>query len=131
MSCLSPLQSFAQQRVDLRNTYERLLMVVPMVGAGTYADPRRPLYAPLPPARGVAPSRDGIIAFSYQISDDGRFALAEFVARDRAGFKQILSDQRADVKLFEKGKAKRADIEAEFRKHKKNFDFDRFGARVP
>jgi hypothetical protein len=117
--------------VDPRNTYERLIMVVPMVGAGTYADPRRPLYAPLPPARGVAPSRSGIIAFCYQISDDGRSALVEFVARDRSGFKQILEDRRSDVKIFEKGKAKRAEIEAEFRKYKKNFDFDRFGVSVP
>ncbi len=79
----------------------------------------------------MAPSRDGIIAFSYQISDDGRSALVGFVARDRSGFKQILEDRRADVKIFEKGKAKRADIENELRKHKRDFSLDRLGVSVP
>ena len=36
---------WSQKRVDTRNTYERLLCVVPMVGAGTYEDPRRPATA--------------------------------------------------------------------------------------
>ena len=118
-----------QRRVDLRNTYERLLCVVPMVGAGTPSDPRRPLYAPLPGAG--APSREGIIAFSYVASDDGRLALVEFVARDRAAFEPILTENRADVKAFLKGKATRSEIEKEFRLHKKDFDLERFGASVP
>lgn len=129
ISCVSPL--LAQQRVNLRNTYERLICVVPMVGAGTPADPRRPLYAPLPPSRGVAPSRDGIIGFAYQVSDDGRFAIVEFVAHDRAGLKQILTDKSPDVKVFEKGKARREDIELELRKHKKDLDLDRLGVSLP
>lgn len=122
---------FAQRRVDPRNRYERLLCVVPMVGAGTMADPRRPQYAPLPPARGAAPSRTGIIAFTFQPSDDGQNALVEFVARDRAAFQAILADTRPNVKIFEKGKARRSDIEAEFRKHKKNLDLDKFGVSLP
>ena len=39
---LAPLA--AQQGVDRRNLYERLLCVVPMVGSGTAEDPRRPAY---------------------------------------------------------------------------------------
>ena len=66
----------------MRNTHERVLAVVPMVGSGTPDDPRRPMYAPVP---GGAPSREGIIAFTYQVSDDGKFALVEFVAHDHAG----------------------------------------------
>ena len=50
---VSPL--FSQPRVSPRNLYERLLCVVPMVGAGTDADPRRPMFAPLPPAPGEQP----------------------------------------------------------------------------
>lgn len=126
---LSIFPAFAQRKVDLRNTYERLVCIVPMVGAGTPADPRRPMYAPLP---GAEPAREGIIAFSYQLSDDGQYALVEFVARDHAGLAPILADKdlRHDVKAFGKGKAKREDIEKEFRKYKKDFDFSRFGVNV-
>ena len=114
----------------MRNTYERLICVVPMIGTGTPADPKRPLYAPVP---GGKPSREGIIAFSYVLSDDGKSALVEFVARDRAGLAAILRDKgnRSDVKVFEKGTGNRAAIVAEFRNHKKDFDFDHFGVNVP
>ncbi len=102
-----------------------------MVGRGTPDDPRRPLYAPVPNPR-AAPSRQGIIAFSYQLSDDGKFALVELVAANRAAFAAILADRRPDVKVFEKGKARREDIEREFRKYKRDFQLDRFrGVSVP
>ena len=77
-------------RVDPRNTYQRVLCVVPMVGAGTPADPRRPKYAPWPPA--PATSRTAIIGFSHQVSDDGKLALVEFVAQDRQAFAAIFAD---------------------------------------
>ena len=32
----------AQQAVDPRNRYERLICIVPMIGSGTYEYPRRP-----------------------------------------------------------------------------------------
>jgi len=80
--------------------YERVLAVVPMVGSGTLADPIRPAYAPLPTTSaitnpvltaastpGVTPLRQGIIAFSYVMSDDGKLALVEFVAVDRGAFR--------------------------------------------
>lgn len=118
----------AQHRVDLRNTYERVLCVVPMVGAGTPEDPRRPMFAPVP---GKADPGEGIIAFSFQASEDGQRALVEFVARDRAAFAGILKTNRDDVKVFERGRSKREDIEKEFRKHKKDFNFERWGVMVP
>jgi len=77
------------------------------------------------------PSRSGILAFTYEESDNGRFALVEFVAADRAAFLPILNERRPDVKAFVKGVARRADIETEFRKHKSDFNLDRFGVRVP
>ena len=123
--------SFGQQRVDLRNTYQRVLARVSMVGDGSAANPRRPEYAPLPPRSGEAPSRAGIVAYSYQLSDDGKTALVEFVAQNRSAFAALLADTRPTVKAFEKGKAKRADIEAEFKKYKKDFDLNKFqGVRV-
>jgi hypothetical protein len=99
----------AQHRVDLRNRYERVLAIVPMVGSGTPDDPMRPDYAPLPPSAAVTPlvttsslatpsSPEGIIGFSYQVNDDGKFALVEFVARSRDVFKPLLADTRPGVK---------------------------------
>ncbi len=125
---------FAQHKVQMRNMYERLYLVVPMIGSGTLQDPRRPMYAPLPPQRGVAasaqPAASAIIAFAFQESDDGAYALAEFVARDASAFKPILEDNRA-LKIFHKGKDTKDDIETEFRKHKKDFDLDSLVVNVP
>src|SRR5437867_8109598 len=102
------LASFAcaQHRVDSRNTYNRVICVVPLVGSGTPTDPKRSQYAPWPLSR--ARSQTDIIAYSHQISDDGRFALVEFVARDRKAFQAIFSDKA--LKVFEKGKDKKDDI---------------------
>ena len=122
-----------QRSVDPRNLHERLFCVVPMIGTGTWADPKRPMYAPLPGQMNPA-SRTGIIGFTHVLSDDGQFALVEFVARDAKAFDYILADLNINlninVKAFRKGKDKREDIEAEFRKHKKDFSFESFGVRM-
>ncbi|MCI0621047.1 MAG: hypothetical protein L0387_05135 [Acidobacteria bacterium] len=131
------VNGWAQQRVDSRNTHERLLCVVPMVGAGTSEDPRRPQFVPVAPmpetASEAVSSRQGILAYAFQESDDGQWALVEFVAANRQAFKEILDEAKVkpDLKTFEKGKAKRSDIEKEFRKHKKDFDLDSLGVRLP
>jgi len=120
---------FAQQRVDPRNTYEQVLAVVPMVGSGNSTDdPIRPLYAPRPSAMNPT-SREGVLAYTSVLSDDGRLALVEFVAADRSAFKDILGDPA--IKAFLKGRDKAEDVLAEFRKHKKDFDFAHFGVRMP
>jgi hypothetical protein len=120
----------AQPRVDARNLYERVMAVVPLIGAGTLADPKRPMYAPTSAELQTAnATRQGILAFTHVVSDDGNFALVEFVARDRAAFQHILTD--SSVKSFLRGRDKREDMEAEFLKHKKDFDFAHFGVRMP
>lgn len=124
-------RNIVQRRADPRVTHVRILAVVPLIGAGTRADPIRPAYAPLPRAAGAKPDPSGIIGFNWFMSDDKKHALVEFVSRDRSAFKQIMADTRPDVKIFERGKAKRADIEAEFQKHKQNFNLDHFMVRVP
>lgn len=131
---------FAQKRLDQRHINERLLCIVPMTGTGTYEDPRRPMYAPTGPlhipqmelidgaqpgSNETKPLRKGILGFSYVISDDGQFALAEFVAADRAAFKEILRD--SNVRGFIVGKASRLNIEKEFRKYKADINLDRLG----
>ncbi len=86
----------AQRKLDPGHNYERVLAVVPMTGAGTAADPRRPPHAP------AKADANGIVSFSYQVSDDGRFAIVELVARSRAALAPILAgsqpvDRRGDA----------------------------------
>ena len=118
--------AFAQQRVNPRQTYERIWMVVPIIGAGTLEDPKRPMYAPKPHEK--APTQhDDILGYTYEASDDGHFALVQFVGKDRSAFAAIISDSNPNVKLFLPWRDKRDAMEAEFLKHKKNFDFKHFG----
>ncbi len=91
-----------------------------MVGAGTASDPKRPLFAPLPW------ERSGISGFTYQISDDGQRALVQFVARSRGDLQAIAGSARADVKVFERGKATLDEVQTEFRKIKPGFDVRQF-----
>jgi hypothetical protein len=128
--CASFTDLQAQPRLDARHMYERVMAVVPMIGKGTFDDPKRPMYAPTPTEiHTAAATRTGILGFTHVMSDDGQFALVEFVARDRSAFRQILSDP--SIKSFLRGRDKREDVEAEFLKHKKDFDFANFGVRMP
>lgn len=114
-----------QRRVDDRNLGERLILIVPVLpGNGTAQNPPRPLYVPTPEERARA-AEDGILSYTVIPSDDKRFALVELVARDRKAFEEILKASRTDVKQFDlqRGKAKVEDIEAEFRKYKRDFTF--------
>jgi len=115
-----------QVQVDPRNAGERLICIVPMVGAGTYDDPKRPLLAPKPSE--VAADGSGIVSFRFEVSDDGKTALVELIATNRAALKPILQTTRGDVRIFEKGKATKEEITTAFRPHKKDFDADKFEA---
>jgi hypothetical protein len=110
----------SQYRVDPKNRGERIIAVVPMIGSGKGDDPKRPLFAPLP---SEMRRPGGIQEFSYELSDDGKYAIIEFVASDRSAFDAMLRDTRA-VKAFEKGKHKREDIERELRIFRRSFSFD-------
>lgn len=93
-----------------------------MTGTGSYADPKRPLFAP------TASDPNGISEFVFEPSDDGRFAIVEFGAKNQAALRAILSDQRA--RCFERHKDKKDDVEKELKKIKGRFDFGKFrGAR--
>ncbi len=134
-----PLQ--AQHKVPAQSMHHRVICAVTLVGAGTQEDPRRPLFAPkaeeagkakeLPAANSRAGiARPGIIGYSTQLSDDGNSAIVEFIAADRAAFSTVLRDGRA--RCFERGKQSKAQVEAEFRSRKKDFDLSKFqGAVIP
>ena len=113
----------AQRRVDDRNFGERIFIIAPMIGDGSVQNPFRPLFAPSPDE--IKPG--GFIGYTSVLSDDKKYALIELVAHDRKAFDAILKDARTDVKKFDHIKgAKKEDIELEFRKYKKGFDFVKF-----
>ncbi len=117
---------FGQQSVDPRNTYHRIICVLPIIpGSGTPADPRRPKYAPAPGQL----SPDGIIAFTQVSTDDGKAAIVEFVARKRSAFSTILAD--TSVPIYEKGAQNTTAIEAALQKFKKGFSLVNFEAVMP
>jgi hypothetical protein len=93
-----------QRRADPKFTYNRIIAVVPITGAGTAADPKRPQYAP---AARTAPNQPlpGIIAYMQQVSDDGKYALVEYVAKDQSAFQAILNDK--SIKVSPRARTKR------------------------
>ncbi|MEZ5356824.1 MAG: hypothetical protein R2762_29655, partial [Bryobacteraceae bacterium] len=124
--CLGMVPGWSQYQVEERHRHERLIAVVPMIGSGTYEDPKRPLLTPA-----SVKADDGILAYSYELSDDGKSAIVEIVARDRKALQPILNAGRADVKAFLKGRDKLEDVEREVRKVKKDFAVEKMpGAGV-
>jgi hypothetical protein len=137
----------AQHAVDPAQRYHRLICLVHLTGSGKNGDPVIPEYVPVlaggPTAVGAsstgAPSPGessahatttspapltGIVAWSSQITDDGKMAIIHIVAVDRKAFAPILADTRPEVKVFEIGKDTQDAIEKEMKKYKKDFTLD-------
>jgi hypothetical protein len=55
--------------------------------------------------------------------------LTELVARDMASLQPVLNDKT--IKVFIKGKDKRADIETALRVYRKDFSLEKFGLVLP
>ena len=66
----------------------------------------------------------GIIGYTWVASDDGRSAIVELVAKNRAAFAAILADRGRVVRIYEKGKSDPATIERELRQFKRDYRFD-------
>jgi hypothetical protein len=115
----------AQHSVDPRNTYHRVICVVPMIGSGTAADPKRPEYAPAPGS--ALPN--GIIGFTRVATDDGKFAIVEFVAKNRSAFQAIFAD--TTITTYEKGSQSASAIETALQKLKQSFSLVQFEVVMP
>ena len=111
----------AQRRVDPKNTYSRVITVVPITGTGSPTSPKRPEYAPWP----AATSQTGIQTFYWVPTDDGKSAVVEFTARDMTAFTQILADRT--IQVFVRGRDSKSTIETAIQKVKKSFTLDSFG----
>lgn len=109
-----------------------------MIGTGTIDDPRRPMFVPKPPSLFKPPDTakaaetgeptppSGILAFQYQLSDDGNYALLELVGSDRKALDEVFNSTDARVKVFDRKLAQKETIETEFKKHKKDFNLDKY-----
>jgi hypothetical protein len=134
--CLFANLAFAEPLPDKTTLYERIICVVPLTGSGTLNDPRRPMFAPGPVPDAATASTLGfaeppaIVAFQSVLSDDGQFAIVQFVARDRAAFKQILAANRGTVQFFEADKVLTSDLLTALRQYKQNFTLDSLKAGV-
>jgi hypothetical protein len=120
--------SLAGQRyVDPTNTYHRVYAVVPVLTPQTVTALQYslPKYAPTPDEIG---KKSGIYGFSSMLSDDGKFALIELVAHERATLLPVLNDP--SIQAFEKGGPRQTnlihEIEAAFQLHKKGFTMSQF-----
>jgi hypothetical protein len=128
--------AFAQHRVDPSRMYARVYAIVPMIGSGTWEDPRRPMFAPIP--HHMTPgSRTGIIAFNQVESDDGKFALIEIVAANRLELAKITAPVSAaftsvpGLQMFDRSTVPDASVQSAFQALKKNFDITHFRTVVP
>ena len=106
------------RKVDPQLTHERILAIVPMVGAGTAKDPKHPLYSDLA----------GLTGFIAELSDDGKFALVEFAAKDS---KVLATLANSGQRLERKDSPNKDNVLNEFKTYKRNFKPDRFGLAVP
>lgn len=119
-----------QQHGQAINTYHRVIAVVPLTGAGTWADPKRPMFAPLPSQMGRGKS--GILAYYHEPTDDGKLEIVIFVAVDRLSLQPILAAAAAPgVTIFEPNKQSQQQMSASLKALKKDFDLQRFALRVP
>jgi len=114
----SPLS--AQKGTSPRYGQERLLIVCPLIGDGSYANPRRPMFTP---SRGQTTQFTG---FHWVLADNGRLAIVEITAKSRAAFISILSDRTPEVRVFDRARDKKDDVERELKLLKRDFTLERF-----
>jgi hypothetical protein len=113
---VSSFPLYSQHAVDPTQGFHRLICLVHLTGSGQKGDEIKPDYMP-----SVATSREGIIAWGMQLTDDGKMAIVQYVAVNRHAFDTIFADTRPEIKVFEIGKDKPEVIEAFMRGHKKDF----------
>lgn len=84
---------FGQRNVPAEYMYHRVWAVVPLVGSGAAGDPIRPMLVPSPSAASQQPSTDppDLLGYQMQLSDDGKFALVEFVFHSPLAFHNFLA----------------------------------------
>lgn len=125
----SSLRIDSIRKVDPGNMYFRVYARVLITGAGTASDPKRPMFVPAP-GQATATAHAGILGYQMQISDDGKWALCEFIGATPQDLAVITASTDPNVKAFVRGKASLDDVLADFSQYKKNYTFPQFTTRV-
>ena len=114
--------------------FQRIIAVVPMVGAGTYSDPKRPMFCPSPAELATATEggkRPWLLSFHFELGDDGQTAIVEFTAPDRPSLNAILRSTDARVTIYEPNKITLDNLKQALQKVKATFDLERFHGGYP
>jgi hypothetical protein len=133
---LAVTAGFSQNSVDPTAMYARAYAIVPMIGSGTWNDPIRPMFAPLP-QQTSAGSRTGVIAYNQVQSDNGNFALVEIVAATPQQLALITAQMNTQLsaatgfQLFNRSTTSAATVQSAFQLLKKNFDITQYRVVVP
>jgi|WetSurMetagenome_2_1015567.scaffolds.fasta_scaffold564460_1 hypothetical protein len=115
-----------QSRGPLPMQGETLIAVVPMVGAGTFEDPKRPMFS-----RALAQANPSV-SFRYVLSDDGQSAIVLFSAPFREHLADILQSRAGGVRVFERGALARSALEAQLGLVRRGFRLEQLlGVAVP
>ncbi len=114
----------APDSIDLGQLYERVLVVCPLVGKGTYADPKRPALAPAQVKTEGSRSLDVVLGYAWVPSDDGQKAIVEIIVRDETALREFRREAGAvtEAVLYERGKQPVATVDEALRRVKKDFD---------
>lgn len=117
------------QELDKARRLTSVIVVSPMVGKGTYDDPRRPAVM-----KAAEKQEEGeqVASYRYLISDDGRSAIVEISGLD--GVKRADLRTRTDLvtDVIEKEQMRKEDAESVLKRVKKDFRWeDLAGVRVP
>src|SRR5439155_9553328 len=78
---LLALPAVGQHAVSPGRANHHVFAVVPIIGTGRPGDPKRPMFVPSDAQLAALPrgTRPPILSYHMQVSDDGNYALVEFV----------------------------------------------------
>ncbi len=105
-----------------------------MIGSGTIEDPKRPMFAPVADGANDTDAKrskgftepPSIVGYHMVMADDGRTAIVEFLARDRAAFKVMIESQAPGIRVLDPHRLSADKLLRELRAFKKNFTLSTF-----
>jgi hypothetical protein len=110
--CVFCLSLFGQP-VHIGSVGQKAYLQVPVVGSGSWEDPKRPAFV-----------KESGVPFRFQLSDDGKMAIVEVTPRNLAEMAKLesLAKNEPRAKIFHPGRDKQSEVIAAFIALKKDFD---------
>jgi hypothetical protein len=92
-------------------------------------DPHRPLFFPTPNDFAKPPDPDhrpAIVSYRFELGDDGKTAIAEYVGFDRASLRRALKSDDPNLRILDPDKLTREEMKGELKRVKQSFDLQQF-----